>query len=250
MLSNAKIKYIKSLHKKKYRQQHAVFIVEGEKIVREVLQQKRFKLQAIYGTEAWASQNTSLMGQYKPLLTIVPLSKLKKISTLKTPNQVLALLEMPAEDATFTVPVEQSFNLVLEQIQDPGNMGTIIRIADWFGIPNIICSKGCVEAYNPKVIQATMGSFLRVNIQTIPLQDLFATYAQLPVYGAVLGGDNLFETDLSPKGFLLIGNEGRGLSTDAQQHLTHRLTIPKYGQAESLNAAVATGIFCAMFRKP
>lgn len=247
MLSKAKIKYIQSLQQKKYRQREGLFLVEGEKIVEEVLHQQLFKVHSIYATDAWVNKNMTFATQYKAILTSISPAELKKISNLKTPNQIVALVEKAAH-APSAHQINQSLNLVLENIQDPGNMGTIIRIADWFGIPHIFCSKGCVDIYNSKVVQATMGSFLRTAVVYTDLDQLFDEHP-LPIYGAVLGGENLFQSQLIEPSFLLIGNEGKGLSDAIQNRITHRITIPKTGQAESLNAAVATGILCAFFRQ-
>lgn len=247
-LSKAKIKFIQSLQQKKYRSEEQKFIVEGEKMIDEVLHQFYFELHTLYATKDWVENNSSLAAQYKTKTTIITPIELKKISSLSTPNQVLAILEIP-KNILAADQVASSLNLVLENMQDPGNMGTIIRIADWFGISTIFCSKGCVDVYNSKVLQASMGSFLRVKIHYTDLENLFTQYPALPVYGAVLGGDNLFESKLQKNGFLLIGNEGNGLSDAIQQFVTKKITIPKIGRAESLNAAIATGILCAFFSK-
>ena len=248
MLSKAKIKYILSLQKKKIRIKEQVFIVEGEKIVAEVLNQNQFKVHSIYATEIWINKNIAIATQYRTKLTTILPKELKKISSLKSPNQILAVIETP-NNTPLVKNIQNSLNLVLENIQDPGNMGTIIRIADWFGIPHIFCSEGCVDVYNSKVIQATMGSFLRVKIQYIALEELFLEHSSMTVYGAVLGGKNAYKTDLKDTGFLLIGNEGKGLSKSIQKKISHPITIPKTGKAESLNAAVATGILCAFFKQ-
>ena len=246
MLSKAKIKYLQSLQQKKYRLKEKVFLVEGEKIIDEVLRQKLFNVHSIYATETWINQNTSLLTSHEACLTVTPLNGLKKISSLKTPNSVIAVLEMP-NYTSLVDKIQTSLNLVLENIQDPGNMGTIIRIADWFGIPHIFCSKGCVDVYNPKVIQASMGGFLRIQVHYVDLEALFQEHPKLPVYGAVLGGKNAFKQNLNKPSFLLIGNEGKGLTDSIQKQITHKITIPKMGGAESLNAGVATGILCALF---
>lgn len=248
MLSIAKTKYIISLQQKKQRIQEEVFVVEGEKIISELLLQDLFKVISIYATEDWVNKNQPLTSKYSGILTTISPIELKKISSLQTPNSVLALVHFPQYSIS-SQKVEKSLNLVLENIQDPGNMGTIIRIADWFGISNIFCSKGCVDVYNPKVLQATMGSFLRVQVHYTDLPQLFQQYPQLPVYGAILAGKNVFQTDLKIPSFLLIGNEGHGLSLELQAVITQGITIPQFGQAESLNAAVATGILCAQFCK-
>lgn len=246
-LSKAQIKYLLSLQQKKIRQKNRFFVLEGEKMAKEVLLQKKIVINAIYATADWVENHRHLMAQYKSITTIISHSELKKISSLKTPNQVLMVLPMFDNDIKPT-NIKNSLSLVLENVQDPGNMGTIIRIADWFGIDHIFCSIGCVDIYNPKVVQATMGGLLRVKIHYTPLEQLFDQYPNQTVYGAILGGKNVFQTQLEAKGFLLIGNEGKGLTDGLQKYITKPITIPKFGQAESLNAAVATGILCAMFR--
>lgn len=248
MLSKAKIKYLQSLQQKKHRLKENVFLVEGEKIVDEVLRQKLFNVHSIYATEAWINKNAAILTPHETCLTTTSPNGLKKISSLKTPNSVLAVLEMP-NYTPLVDKIQTSLNLVLENIQDPGNMGTIIRIADWFGIPHIFCSKGCVDIYNSKVVQASMGGFLRVQVHYVGLDTLFQEHPTLPVYGAVLGGENAFKQTLNKSSFLLIGNEGKGLSDPIQKQITHKITIPKMGGAESLNAGVATGILCALFHQ-
>lgn len=245
-LSKAKIKLLQSLQQKKHRLEEQLFVVEGEKTIDEVLRQSHFELNSLYVTKDWIENNPALVAQYKTKITTITPIELKKISSLSTPNQVLAVLKIPSHIALFD-NIQTSLSLVLENMQDPGNMGTIIRIADWFGISNIFCSKGCVDIYNPKVLQASMGSFLRVNVHYTDLENLFSEHSNLPIYGAVLGGDNLFKTNVGKKGFLLIGNEGNGLSEEILKFVNHKITIPKFGGAESLNAAVATGILCAFF---
>ncbi len=248
MLSKAKIKYLQSLQQKKHRLRENLFLVEGEKIIDEVLRQKLFNVHSIYATEAWVNKNATILTPHETSLTITSPNGLKKISSLKTPNSVIAVLEVP-NYTSLVDKIQTSLNLVLENIQDPGNMGTMIRIADWFGIPHIFCSKGCVDIYNSKVVQASMGGFLRVQVHYVDLENLFQEHAKLPVYGAVLGGDNVFKQSLNKPSFLLIGNEGKGLSDPIQKHISHKITIPKMGGAESLNAGVATGILCALFHQ-
>ncbi len=247
-LSKNKIKYLLSLQLKKNRLKERSFLVEGEKIATEVLTQKRYKIKAIYALSDWLEDFAPLLAQYKPIITVVTTVELKKISSLKSPNRVLIELEAPTDEQP-SYAIQNSLSLVLENIQDPGNLGTIIRIADWFGISTIFCSIGCVDVYNSKTLQASMGGFLRVSVVYTQLPELLQQYPQLPVYGAILQGENVFQTPLQATGFLLIGNEGKGLSEHLQTLITHPVTIPKYGGAESLNAAVATGILCALFRQ-
>lgn len=247
-LSKNKAKHLQALQQKKYRQKQQSFVVEGEKIAKEVLLQQKYKIRAIYAIPSWIDSYQPILTSYSTKLTPVDEKELKKISSLKTPNKVLLELEMP-NFTPLTSSIQNSLSLVLENIQDPGNLGTIIRIADWFGIQHIFCSVGCVDVYNPKVIQATMGGFLRVPIFYEKIEVLLEQYPNLPVYGAILNGQNVFESELKSQGFLLIGNEGKGLTDAIQSKITNPITIPKYGQAESLNAAVATGILCALFKK-
>ncbi len=247
MISKAKIKYLTSLHHKKHRQKEQLFVAEGPKIVAEVLQQSKFQVKHLYASKLWVDKNDSIYNKYYSLTTLIEPNELKKISSLKNPKEVFAVLQMPSQTSDLTL--QSDIALALENIQDPGNIGTILRIADWFGIKTIFCSEGCVDLYNSKVIQASMGSFLRVQVQYSPLKTVFEQHPSIPVYGAVLGGESLFETALKKPAIILIGNEGKGISHSTQQHINHRLTIPKTGAAESLNAAVATGIICAMFRQ-
>lgn len=246
MLSKAKVKYVQRLQQKKQRHKEQAFIVEGEKIVLELLQQNILSIQALYATSDFAERYSRVIIPFQHTTTIVTKQELQQLSLLTTPNQVLAVVEMP-KYTPFINKIQTSLHLVLENIQDPGNFGTILRIADWFGLPHLFCSKGCVDWTNPKVIQASMGSFLRVPVHYVDFPTLFAQHAEMPVYGAVLGGENVYQANLQQPSFLLIGNEGQGLSAQAQSLLSHRLTIPKIGAAESLNAGVATGILCALF---
>lgn len=246
MLSKATIKYINSLKQKKFRQRYHKFTAEGDKIVREIAENPNIEVEKILATEEWATENAKTL--HNRMLEIVTPNELKKVSSLQTPNHALAIVEQFSTKIDEKV-IRENLSLVLDSIQDPGNLGTIIRIADWFGIPYIFCSKGCVDVYNPKVIQSTMGSILRVRVIYTDLEELFSQFSELNIYGAVLGGHNIFQTKLAHKGFIVIGNESKGISKDTKARLTHHLEIPSYGQAESLNAAVATGIICAMFRK-
>jgi TrmH family RNA methyltransferase len=247
MLSKSAIKYINSLRLKKFRQRYSKFTAEGDKIVKEILQDRYIQPEYIYCIPEWQENNRALIREYNIHPIIISPLELKKISNLQTPNQVLAVLsqlENHLEDNHF----KNNLSLVLQTIQDPGNLGTILRIADWFGIPQVICSRDCVDIYNYKVVQASMGAFLRVNVVYDDIEKLFEQYPTIPKYGALLGGKNLFQSKLSPNGFLVIGNESKGISSTLQKHLTHQIEIPANGKAESLNAAVATGIICAVFR--
>lgn len=245
-LSKRQIKEIGALQQKKFRQKNGLFIVEGEKIAEEVLASpETYEIEAVLGLEKWMEQHQAKIDP--SLLYEVSNKELERVSALKNPNQVLLVLQQ--KTPIFPDQLDDQLSLVLDHIQYPGNLGTIIRIADWFGIQHIFCSPDTVEFYNPKVLQATMGSFLRVNVHTIALEQLFEKQPNLPRYGALLDGKNVFSEDLPNAAFLLIGNESKGLSQAAQQMVTHPIMIPRYGQAESLNAAIATGILCASFKK-
>jgi TrmH family RNA methyltransferase len=237
MFSKAQIKYIQSLQHKKYRQKFGQFVAEGDKIVQELLQGS-YGVKAVYATAAWLEAHGNVTGIE---VLEVDAAILKQISSLSTPNQAVALVDIPA----LAPPVfSKNITLALEAIRDPGNMGTIIRIADWFGIRQIICSPDCVDAYNAKTIQATMGSIMRVPVIEMELTTLLKTPGQVPSYAATLHGHNIVHTKTLKEGIILIGNESRGLSEEILQLSSHQITIPRIGQAESLNAAVATGIIC------
>jgi len=240
MLSKNEIKHIQSLYHKKQRDEQGLFLVEGKKMAQELLN-SNFLIHKIYATTVWLQQNDA----QKPITTIVTDDELKKISQLTTPNEVLMIVE--AIKASTPKIFNQQLTLVVDDLQDPGNFGSIIRIADWFNIPQIICSNNTVDVYNFKVLQATMGSFLRVHIAYTNLEDYLSKTNQ-PIYGALLKGNNIFETQLIKDGYLIIGNEGKGISNSLQQLITNPITIPKFGSAESLNAAIATGIIVSHFK--
>ena len=248
-LSINQLKYLKSLHERKHRQKYHNFIVEGVKLANELLLSATLQVEAVVAVPEWLETNKALLRNVE---TIIPVAEgeLKKISLLTTPNQVFLVVKQP--DLAFDEKsVANGLSLYLDDIRDPGNLGTILRIADWFGIPWVFCSPGSVEAYNPKVVQAGMGAFLRVKCVEMGFDSLRQKLPNLPIYGTVLDGDSIFCTTPIIPAILAIGNESRGLSTEIQARLTHRISIPKGlgGGAESLNAAVATGIVCAFFTK-
>lgn len=239
MLGKSRVKYIQSLGQKKFRDQEGLFIAEGPKIVAECLHTPDCRIHALYAVDEWLTNQHKLPGGLKA--EQVTTEELEKISQLKTPNQVLAILEKPA---VLPAPVADSLCLALDDIQDPGNLGTIIRIADWFGVPQVVCSPLTADVYNPKVIQSTMGSFLRVNVVYAALSNWIIEQqaAAVPVFAAALGGEPV-STINKPKGaVLLIGNESKGLDPALLALADKRIMIPRRGEAESLNAAVATGI--------
>ncbi len=239
MLSKTIIKYIQSLAHKKFRDEYGEFIAEGPKVVAELLQSNKFTCIYIFGLQSWMNENVELIkdNSAKEKKEITE-AELEKISLLQTPNKVVAVFsKKPAEEVDY----ESNFSLMLDEIQDPGNMGTIIRTADWFGVKNIICSLDCSDCYNPKVVQASMGSISRINIFYTDLIN-FLKQKDIYVYAATLGGKNVYEFEKIKKGILLIGNESKGINQNLLSMATVEIAIPKIGKAESLNAAVACGI--------
>lgn len=234
MLSKNEVKYIQSLYHKKQRQQEGLFIAEGPKLLTELLA-SNFTIETIYATEQWQANNTAK----HPAIITITAQELERISNLQTPNQVVAIVKQQAQ--TTAPDFSNGLTLALDGIQDPGNLGTIIRIADWFGITQIICSNDTVELYNPKVIQSTMGSFLRTKLWYQDLESTLTT-ANTPVFGALLEGKSIYEVTKPTAGILVIGSEGNGISNAVLPFISNPVTIPRIGGAESLNAAVATGI--------
>ena len=234
MLGKKEIKDIQSLGRKKERDATKLFIAEGPKVVAELAALLPGELQMVYATEEWAAEHGPAIDAQK--LQVIAPFELEKISQLQTPNSVLAVFrQLPIVKRT------GSFSIYLDTIQDPGNFGTIIRIADWFGICSVVCAPGCADLYNPKVVQSTMASLARVHV----LYDEDGHWLkgqEGPIYAATLHGRSLYSVEKSSRGILLIGNESRGLRAELAAMATHEVTIPRRGAAESLNAAVATGI--------
>ena len=246
MISKNQIKYIRQLEQKKFRHREGLFVAEGTKVVGDLL--AHCQPHAIFATPEWLSSNgTNEIIKFK--VTIVTPDELRRISFQQHPQQVLALFPLP-DGSDRKV---QSLSLALDGIQDPGNLGTIIRIADWFGITTIFCSEDTVDAWNPKVVQATMGSISRVHIIYCNLSELIDTLPDdFPVYGTLLDGDNIYTQPLTAHGLIVMGNEGNGISPEIRSKVNRRLLIPSYGQedtAESLNVAIATAITCSEFRR-
>ena len=242
MISKNQLKYIRQLEQKKYRRREGVFVAEGTKVVGDLLQ--RYCPEAVFATADWQAP----AGITPQLVTD---DELRRISFLQHPQQVLALFPLPVSSQPSTLNSELS--LALDGVQDPGNLGTIIRIADWFGISNIICSEDTVDAWNPKVVQATMGSIARVNIIYLNFPDFLDTLpADFPVYGTFLDGDNIYTQELTPNGLIIMGNEGNGISEAVRSKVNRRLLIPDFHQGptvDSLNVAIATAITCSEFRR-
>ena len=241
MLSKSQINLLKSLQHKKFRLDHGVFLVEGHKSISEFIN-SAYQVVTIYHTTAFDPKVLNL--SQKINLCEISVTELEKISSLKTPQDVIAQIKIPQWPALHHSQLQGKFSLVLDGIQDPGNMGTIIRIADWFGIDHIICSDDTVDVYNPKVVQACMGSLARVKVYYTLLADFLAG-VKLPAFGALLNGDNIYTTDFGHEGLIIMGNEGNGLRPEVQQLVTQAVTIPRIGGAESLNVAIATALFCS-----
>ena len=239
MVTKSELKYIQSLSDKKVRLETGCFIAEGVKLVGEMIV-AGYPLKAVYALDSWESPDATLE------VTRIEAFELEKMSMLQTPNQVLAVAMMPQKKET--LDLAGPLTIVLDGIQDPGNMGTIIRTADWFGITQIVASEDTVDVYNPKVIGATMGSFMRVSVTYKNLADWMPTI-KLPVYGALLEGENVFTIKTPQKGLLVIGSEGKGIRENILDFITHPVTIPKIGEAESLNAGIAAGIIVAQLTR-
>lgn len=242
MLSKTQSKYIRSLALQKFREENQCYLAEGEKMVAEWLQSDE-KIEFIIGLESWINNNNSLIQKHaEALLITVTEEELKQISTLQSPNKALLVVKRNPQK-----PLEQinDWCIALDGIRDPGNMGTILRIADWFGIAHVICSTDCVHTYSPKVVQAGMGAHLRVNICETDLLQFIQT-STLPAFAAILGGDNVYQIKSPEKGIIIIGNEAKGISKEIIELAKFKVTIPRQGGAESLNAGVSAGILCAL----
>lgn len=232
MISKNEIKYIQTLYHKKTRDEENVFVVEGPKLIEELLH-SNFTIKKLYGVKQWTEKH--------PRTEAIEISgdELGKISRLEAPNQALAIVEKKkqAHDISF----KKQITLALDGIQDPGNFGTIMRIADWFGIRQIIASDDCVDCYNPKTVQSTMGSIFRINVFYTGLEKCLSE-SGVTVFGALLNGENVQHAMPVKEGILVIGNESKGIRENILHCISKSITIPAFGQAESLNAAVATGI--------
>lgn len=248
MLSKNKIKLIRSLEQKKRRREEGLFVAEGPKVVGDLLE-AGYKAKLLVCTNQYFSKR-HLVAE---AVFEVSDDELRKVSFLQHPQDVLGVFEIPNTSALHT-PDPQSLCIALDGVQDPGNLGTIIRIADWFGINQIFCSTDTADAFNPKTVQATMGSIARVIITYTDLRQFFDTLpADIPVYGTLLDGKNIYEEELTEGGIIVMGNEGNGISEEIRQRINRRLLIPNYPQgrktADSLNVAIATAITCNEFRR-
>jgi TrmH family RNA methyltransferase len=245
MLSKSQIRFIKALHQKKHRREQGLFIVEGSKSIIEFAQ-STYRIQTIYHTSE-AAPIFGRLSQNVKLQEIIH-DELRKISTLRAPNDALAILHIPEPTRIRQERLKGKFVFVLDGIQDPGNLGTIIRTADWFGFTEIVCSPDTVEAWAPKVVQASMGSLSRMNVHYERLEEMLAG-STMPVVGAVLDGESIYETSFGDEGFILLGNEGNGISEAASGFITNPVTIPKFGNGESLNVAITAAILCSELRR-
>ncbi len=240
MLSKSQLKLITSLRQKKYRNNHKLFLAEGIKVVNEFLSSD-FKVHTIFCTDDFSHNLSS------DQVNLISDVELQKISLLKNPNQVLGLFEIPSEKEIET----SGLTIVLDTLNDPGNLGTIIRLCDWFGVKQIVCSNDTVDCYNPKVVQATMGSLTRISIKYTDLK-VYLESAKKPIYAAVMDGENVYETSLKNDAILVMGNEANGISKEILEFITDTLTIPQFGElqeTESLNVATATAILLSEFRR-
>jgi len=240
MVSKNQIKRITGLHQKKFRNEQQLFIAEGFKVIQELFH-SHYEIQEFYSTDATLQLNSEVRPE------IISEADLKKISCLKTPNTCLAVFKI-----TPSKPIKyEGLTLVLDDIRDPGNLGTIIRLCDWFGIEQLICSEETADVYNPKVIQATMGSIGRVNVIYTSLETFLSTTTQ-PIYGAFMDGDVVYETELSSNAVLIMGNEANGVSATVGALIQKKISIPRFGKlqkTESLNVATATAILLSEFRR-
>ena len=257
MISKAKLKYVRSLAQKKYRLQEHVFVAEGPKIVNDIM--KDIRPCMIIATTEWLTANQNRLNSSTDTIEVTD-EELIKVSFLQHPQMVFAVFPLPPkEDETYLAKeafrmIEHQLCLALDGIQDPGNLGTIIRIADWFGIEHIFCSHETADAYSPKVIQATMGSINRVKIHYVNLSTLLANLpAEYPVYGTLLNGKDIYQQPLTGHGLIIMGNEGNGISPEIRSKINRKLLIPNFPQGrettDSLNVAIATAVTCAEFRR-
>lgn len=250
MLTKSHIATIKSLSKKSNRDDLSLFVVEGEKMAVEVAT-SHFVIKECYATSDLSDRAVSLLSARCDIVTINS-SVMGRISSLKSPSSVLLVVEQPCRDFDIESLVDGDL-IMLDGVQDPGNMGTIIRLADWFGIKNIVCSYESADQYNSKVVQSTMGSILRVNIYYGNLPAIIAECRErgMDVYGTFLGGDNIYESTISAPSVMVFGSEGRGISPEVEAMVSHKITIPCFGEgaSDSLNVAVAAAICCSEFRR-
>jgi len=257
MLGKNKIKFINSLKRKKYRQLHRLFTAEGNKLVLELLDSD-FRVKMLIALKSYieagraesARQGKELLKKAAEVIAVSS-NELKKISSLAEPQKVLAVAEIPNRKIENT-EIKNTLSLALDNIRNPGNLGSIIRTADWFGIKNVFCSPTCVDVYNPKVVQSTMGAITRVKVHYTELAQLLAQWSNksnYEIYGSFLKGENIYGASLTKSGFIVLGNESRGISDALKPYISRRLYIPNRGDSESLNVAAAAAVICSEFRR-
>ncbi len=248
-LTNNIRKTVTQLDKAKYRKESGLFMAEGTKCVLDTI--GSFRLRWLFATDRWAAEHEHTASRHSEELCIVPRKDLERMSHLTTPPEVIAVYEVPERTVDLGT-LRPNLYLALDGVQDPGNLGTIMRTADWMGIDTIFCSHGCADLYSPKVVQSTMGAISRVKVIYLPLEDVVTRFPY-PVYGTFLDGENIYGSQLSESALIVMGNEGRGISPELDRLITHRLRIPSYPPeattSESLNVAVATAICVAEFRR-
>lgn len=240
MVSKNQIKLIRSLQQKKYRKQHELFIAEGAKVIQELIN-SNYELVNVFVTE---NIFTEVIGAKRIEITA---SDLEKITALKTANNCLAVFKIPSEKTYST----EGLLVALDDVRDPGNLGTILRLCDWFGITNLICYEDTVDIYNPKVVQATMGSIARVNVSYVNLPQFLQSYTH-PIFGTFMDGENIYKDKLPNQGIIVMGNEANGISAEIENLCTRRIAIPRFGNlqvTESLNVATATAIILSEFKR-
>lgn len=255
MISKNRLKYVRSLEMKKYRKAEGVFVAEGHKLVGDLLDV--FECKYLAATSEWLSANAAWVDRQRRSgveVDEVTDEELKRASFQETPQQVLAVFKQLTYEVDVNEVARKQLCLVLDDVQNPGNLGTIVRLADWFGIEHIFCSKGCADIYNPKTVQATMGGIARVQVHEVDLPELLSRLDKdIPVYGTFLDGENMYGKELENRGLIVMGNEGKGVSKEVAAFVTERLYIPNYPEgretSESLNVAIATAIVCAEFRR-
>ena len=241
MISKNQIKFVKSLQKKKFRLESKCFVVESSKNVNEILN-SNYKVQQIYATKNWIEKHNI---RDDVSINQVNQNELQRISSLKTASDVLAVVHIPTKENYFDF---SGINIVLDDVKDPGNLGTIIRICDWFGVKNIYCSKETVDVYNPKVIQSTMGSISRVNVIYTDIKKMIQEIdLNVKVYGAVMDGDDISQIKVNKNSLIVFGNESNGISKEIKDVISERITINKIGEAESLNVASSAAIILNKF---
>ena len=253
MISKNQIKFIKGLELKKFRKASEAFVAEGPKLVQDIM--PYFQCRMLVATGGWLHAHRQEVMRHNPNTELVEVNEeeLRRVSFLKSPQEVLGVFAIPHHDTDLHACARQRLCLALDDVQDPGNLGTIIRVADWFGIEHIICSQNTVDVYNPKTIQATMGGIARVKVHYTSLPDFIRSLGDTPVFGTFLDGKNMYEQPLSANGLIVMGNEGNGIGKEVATLINRKLYIPNYpaGQetSESLNVAIATAIVCAEFRR-